>query len=361
MIDRDSGEIGSYFSIDHCDVVRSQDCVMPNLFGEGAVYYSTCRSAIKEILRVLSHKRKIALLPAFTCHAVVEPFETSGFDVFPYPVQKDLTVNPVDFSAKVNEVHPDVILIHDYFGFDSNQMLRESGAIEKCRAAGITIIVDETQTMFSTYQQLPADYYVGSIRKWMGIPDGAFATGAQLTQPMKEDVALSEAKLKAMEYKHNYLFQAVGEKENVLPLYRQAENILDAQSEVFSISNLSSHLLGHYDIDGFANKRRENYCKLAEGLRGIKNIVTPFTTAEENDTPFYMPVFVKENRRELQRYLAENSVFATVIWGCPEQFVDKIDDNARSIYAEILCIPCDQRYTIKDMEYICELFSVFKA
>jgi len=361
MIERDSREIGSYFSIDHNDVVRSKDCVMPNLFGDGAVYYSTCRSAIKDILDAVNKLRKVALLPAFTCHAVVEPFEISGFEVFPYPVEKNLIVNPESFIATVNAIQPDVVLIHDYFGFDSNRLLRESGVIEKCRAAGITVIVDQTQSMFSTYQQLPADYYVGSIRKWMGIPDGAFAIGDQLTQPMKEDSILSTAKQNAMEYKHNYLFQSVGEKENLLPLYRQAENILDAQSEVFSISDLSSHLLGHYDIKTYANKRRGNYCRLAEGLRGIKNIVVPFSSAEAGDTPFYMPVFVKENRKELQRYLAENNVFATVIWGCPEQFVDKVDETARSIYAEILCIPCDQRYTTVDMDYICELIKDFKA
>lgn len=362
LLKRDSSEIGSYFSINPNDALtKEENSLLESFFEKNTVFLSTCRSAIKEILSSVEDKKKVALLPAFTCHAVVEPFEKAGYQVFPYPVRKNLRVDPSYFWETVKEIEPSIILIHDYFGFDSNRRLIESDVVAKCKEAGITIIEDRTQSMFSSYQRLKADYYVGSIRKWMGIPDGSFAVGTGISQPKQEDAELTEAKRRAMVYKHNYLFAGEGEKQNVLPLYRKAEDILDSRQEAYAISKLSEKLLSIYDIPAFCQRRKENCQRLIEGLERFNFVEIPFECVSPNETPFYLPVFVRQNRRELQRYLAENGVFATIIWGCPDAFVAKIDSDAKQIYGEILCIPCDQRYSINDMDYICALFANYNA
>lgn len=355
---RDSSEIGSYFSINpNYEITTIVNDTKESIFGENVAFFSTCRSAIKEILLSLNDERRIAILPAFTCHAVVEPFEKAGYQVFPYPVSKDLKVDPSQFWKTAKDVNPSVILIHDYFGFDSNHQLIESDVIAKCKANNITIIEDKTQSMFSSYKHLEADYYVGSIRKWMGIPDGAFAIGEGISQPKKEDVELTEAKHCAMVYKHNYLYAGIGEKHNVLPLYRKAEDILDSRQEAFAISKLSEKLLSAYDIKAFCRIRRDNCQRLIDGLKRFDFVEIPFECVSTEETPFYLPVFIRRNRKELQRYLANNGVYATIIWGCPESIIEKIDSNANRIYEEILCIPCDQRYSLNDMDYICALFT----
>lgn len=353
---KDSPEIGSYFSIDSEDVKKYGS---GGLACDDAVFFSTCRSAIQHILSKQTGMKKIALLPAFTCHAVVEPFETLGYTVHPYPVGIDFTVEPNLFQYAVEKASPSVILLHDYFGFNTNEKLKRSGLVSRCRERGITVIVDMTQSMFSTYAPVDADYYVGSIRKWMGIPDGAFAKGMGLEQPQTEDCELVEAKMKAMEYKHRYLHQGIGEKANVLPLYRQAEDILDSRTTPYKMSSISQKLMQIYDIPAFIRQRRENCNRLLRCLDKIEFIYAPFKVAAEDEAPFYAPVLVKRNRKELQKYLADKKVYATVIWGCPDVFSGILHQASQQIYDEILCIPCDQRYSLTDMEYICALLENF--
>ena len=358
---RDSREIGSYFSINPDDIQRCKKYVATAFEEEGdLVFFSTCRSAIKQILSSLKCGSKRALLPAFTCHAVVEPFVNSGYAVFPYPVQNNLLVNVKQFKEMVREVKPSVILIHDYFGFDTNYQLRDSGTIAECREKGVTVIVDMTQSMFSQYPRMDADYYVGSIRKWMGIPDGAFAKGLTCEALLDEDEELVEAKTRAMIYKHNYLYREQGEKANIHSLYRNAERILDSREKSYTISTLSKGLLSFYDIQFYKMKRRENCEALLKELKEIGFIRLPFKEIERSETPFYVPIMVQNKRRELQRFLADNGVFATIIWRCPDEFIEKIDDESKRVYNEILCIPCDQRYSRRDMKYIGELMTYFE-
>lgn len=352
-----SKEIGSYFSIDPRDL---NTIVEESPFEKKEILYlSTCRSAIKMALSTVKKSSSTALLPAFTCHAVVEPFIENGFKIEPYPINKDLTVDMDGLEKLIQQFLPDVILFHDYFGFDTNRTVRESGIIERLRINGKIVIDDRTQSMFSTYDRYNADYVVGSIRKWMGVPDGAFLYGLSDSTVQDEDSALVEAKVKAMTYKHNYLFQHEGVKECVLPLYREAEAILDSRNCYFQMSSLSKRLLSTYDIDVFNNRRHDNATQLIEGIKHVSFVTLVNDLPKKNEVPFYVPVFIKSGRKEFQSYLAKNGVYATVIWGCPDEFKGRISSSSQAIYDEILCIPCDQRYTEADMEYICKLVTSY--
>lgn len=186
-------EIGSYFSISPQDIEDSYRQSENRILDSEILLYSTCRSAIKCILENLGDNSK-ALLPAFTCHAVVEPFCACHYQIFPYQINKDLSIDLQSLDEIVCSVNPAVILIHDYFGFDSNDALKNSELFEKYRNRGIVIIEDLTQSMFSKYKHIKADYFVGSIRKWVGIPDGAFLKGTGITSITRQDIELVEAK-----------------------------------------------------------------------------------------------------------------------------------------------------------------------
>lgn len=351
-------EIGSYFDVNPIDVEKKTDSELTPSEPE-VRYLSTCRSAISLILDTLTKRNCVALLPAFTCHAVAEPFVENGFSVEPYPINKDLTVDVGGLEDQIQRFDPDVVLFHDYFGFDTNRRVRKSGIIERLRRNGKVIIDDRTQSMFSAYVRCEADFVVGSIRKWMGIPDGAFIYGLNDSLTLNEDTALVEAKLKAMNYKHNYLYQNEGMKECVLPLYREAEALLDSRKCAYKMSSISKRLLSNYDIDAFNRKRQDNASFLIAGIKNVSFIELANESPEENEVPFYVPVFIKKDRKEIQSYLAKNGVYATVIWGCPDEFKGKISVSSQAIYDEILCIPCDQRYTRADMEYICKLIKSY--
>lgn len=73
------------------------------------------------------------MIPAFTCHVVIEPFVNCDYSVEPYAINKDFSVELKQFLEDIERVNPSVILIHGYFGFDSNAALRQSSLLERLK------------------------------------------------------------------------------------------------------------------------------------------------------------------------------------------------------------------------------------
>lgn len=349
-----SDEIGSYFDISPCCIASSADDAVLNVFDD-AVLFSTCRSVIDAILKHIAGRKGVALLPGFTCHAVVYPFVKNGYQVLPYSVRTDLKIDMDDLCEKVYRYHPDIVLIHDYFGFDSNERLRENDLLNEFRQNGIMVINDRTQSMFSSYETLPCDYQVGSIRKWLGIPDGAFLRGNLSVCVSETDRDLETAKVEAMIAKYGYLFDKVGSKTDVLANYKKAEGILDSRERLYAISETSRILLGISSVSKIRETRQNNARMLVSTFLGNENVELPFECIHENEVPFYVPIEVKKDRKKFQGYLAKNNVFTTIIWGCPTELCKYVSAETKQIYDEILCVPCDQRYCISDMEHIAEI------
>ena len=77
-------------------------------------YVSTCRSAIGITLDMFPDTAKIALLPAFTCESVLVSFLDRGYEVYPYPIRKDLTIDWEYFQEAVAIRKPSVVLVHSF-------------------------------------------------------------------------------------------------------------------------------------------------------------------------------------------------------------------------------------------------------
>lgn len=344
-------EIGSNFWIskEQFETIDNNKC--DNINRWNASYLSTCRSAIGEVLkRLKDSKTKKALLPAFTCHSVLLPFIENGYEVFPYSIKEDLTVDWEKFMTSVEEIHPDVVLLHSYFGF--NTISGGENVIKQLRKQGVSIIEDLTQRLYSTFEGIGADYQVGSLRKWMPIPDGAVLMGLNMEQPTNEDKELSDAKMKAMFHKGEYLMKGKGDKQQFRTEYAEAEHILDSRTVTYCMSDASRRIINSTDLDEMADLRRDNYKRLALRLKEFAAIEMICPELPDDVVPFMMPVLVKNGRKELQQFMASHDIYPTVIWACPNEFKDKIDSTARMIYDNILCFHIDQRYTYAEMERI---------
>lgn len=293
---------------------------------------------------------KIALLPAFTCHSVLLPFLNYGYEVFPYCVKEDLTVDWEKFKTSVEEIHPDVVLLHSYFGF--NTISGGENLIEELKKQGVAVVEDLTQRLYSSFDGIGANYQVGSLRKWMPIPDGAVLMGLNMEQPTNEDIELSDAKMKAMFHKGEYLLKGQGDKQQFRTEYAEAEHILDSRSDTYRMADASRRIFNSTNIEEMANLRRDNYKRLALRLKEFAAIEMICPELPDDIVPFMMPVLVKNGRKELQQFMASHDIYPTVIWACPDEFKDKIDSTARMIYDNILCFHIDQRYTYAEMERI---------
>lgn len=357
-------EIGSNYWINPNEKLSGRTLGTPySLFGyEGSdyVWLSTGRSATRLVLQTIEernpHLRKVALIPPFTCYTVIDPFIDFGYEIHTLPISLDLMTMSEEILQSVEQARAEVLLVHRYYGFDT--LPGFNGIVEILRSKGVVIIEDCTQCMYSGFELSDADYFVGSIRKWCGVPDGGFAIcreGDFRHKPCCSDEKMVEAKRIASELKYQFLFEAKGDKPTFKSKYREAEELLDNQNGYYSIGELSARMQAELDVDMLRQKRRENYNVLSKGLQNVTGLSIIYTVLPSEVTPLYFPVLV-EDREQWQNLLADNDIYAPVVWPKAEQCPD-IDDDSQTIYDKILCIPIDQRYGIDDMERIVEVIN----
>ena len=316
---------------------------------------SSGRQAIAFVLDHINVKRgkKKALLPAFTCESVITPFIRAGYDVGFFMMNKDLSCDIDDLSEKLARSEYDVLLLHGYFGFDTLSSVKP--LVEEARKNGVTILKDITQTLYSRYQRVHADFYIASLRKWAPLPDGAIAFwsyGQFRRKPKSGDLALLEAKLQAFHAKYSYMTSGQGDKHTFRELYKNAEALVDNQAAYYAMNELSLRLQANLDVDWLRKTRRMNYITLLDVVRQCKLLEPIFSYLPTGVTPLYFPVYVKCRRDALQDELARQGVYCPIIWPKPAYLSASLPDGTQWIYDHILAIPCDQRYGDVEMRYI---------
>lgn len=352
-------EIGSNFWLQQGEKKRSE--INKRIFNvdfDDFVFTSSGRNAIALILAELNDNERRALLPSFTCESVIEPFFKQGYRVDFYSVFNGLGVDINQFFEDVRVSKPSVLLIHNYYGFNTTSEIK--GLITDLKNQGIVVIEDITQTLYSSYSRLCADYYVGSFRKWGGIPDGGFAlktVGRFFSKPDEEDVRLVDSKVNAMKAKFNYLFNNTGNKDDFLRMYLEAEKILENEHQLYRMSDVAMIEQANLDIISLVRIRRDNYRFLLSNLLGSR-LKPLFESLPDNVAPLYFPILCDGKRSALQGWLRSNQIFAPIVWPRPDCFTGSIGE-AENFYNDLLCIPCDQRYGINEMEYIVNCLRIF--
>lgn len=354
-------EIGSSFSISKKQIGRDLT-ITPFINKEEYKverWYSTGRSCIREILKANQDERKIALVPPFTCQSVTDPFFESKYLVYTYPIKKDFTIDYNAFCNKLIELKPSVLIFHSYFGFDNCSGLKK--LVSEIVDWKMWTINDETHSMFAKMDNSWTDFRIGSVRKWGPIPDGAYllAKEGDFIKTNKVDETFVKGEIEALTEKQNYLDGKNVSKEIFLQQFEKGRKYIDAQNTTYSISDESKSIINKIDWDKCNEVRRENYKVLLNGLRDYEWISLPISYVTDNDAPYEMPIYVYRKRKDFQMFLAKNRVYATIIWNCPDDLIDKITEKEKFIYNAILCLPCDHRYSKDDMKRILLLFKEY--
>jgi dTDP-4-amino-4,6-dideoxygalactose transaminase len=318
------------------------------------IFLDSGRSAIRLALRSIHQQQKRAVLPAYTCETVILPFIELGYDISYYQVDRDLLVDANSFRILVERVQPTVILVHPYFGFDTIHNIR--GYLAKKHDAGIVIIEDLTHGLFLERHTSCVDFYVGSLRKWSGIPDGGFLAVRndkyRIDPPTRENTEYVSIRCEAQNLKRQYvLAMDDGTKQRYRTLFATSEALLDKQAQIYTMSHISRCAIVGTDYDQLKKRRSENYNFLLNGLSGSVEIHIPEALSGKSDAPLYFPIFAAK-REILQRYMAERHIYLPVIWPMPAQVRGKLSTDTDYIYSRVLAIPCDQRYENSDMSRV---------
>ena len=116
--------------------------------------------------------------------------------------------------------------------------------------------------------------------------------------------------------------------------------------------------MNEQDVESNKQKRFANFSYLNDNVQEGERItkvcknINGVTTA-----PLYFTIYVKD-RPALQRVLAQDAIYAPVIWPVEDERV-LVDDEVRYIYDHLLAIPCDQRYDEMDMLRAVEIINKF--
>lgn len=315
--------------------------------GREALLYASCNCK--------PGKDAVILCPAYSCWSMIAPFKSSGWTVVYYKLNSDLTVDEDYLEKILPGVKPDAILTMNYYGSASTVSAVQ---VVKAYNEKITVIEDFSHCSFcldSIYNE-QVDFYVTSIRKSIGVCDGALIMSKKPTnrQYIGADAPdFGELRLGAQRRKGRYgVTKSLDDKDIFLAELRQGEAMIDKLSGIHPISEVSMKMLEAINGEEIAFIRRENIKHLWEELRWDVNMI-PGIEKSFKGAPFSLPILV-DNRDEVQKQLAQKGVYAPVLW--PIDSVARMTcENSAYISDHMLSLPVDQRYDWDDIEDIAKI------
>lgn len=300
-------------------------------------------------------KEGVILCPAYSCWSMIIPFEFSGWTVVYYRLKKDLTIDLDYLDGLLHTVKPDAILTMNYYGSAST---RTAIGLVKAFSGRITVIEDFSHCTFCLGQIYndDVDFYITSIRKSVGVCDGAMVLSKQPTNRDYIDADAPEfgkLRLSAQMQKGRYrVTKSIRDKDVFLTDLRQGEAMINDLDGVHPISEVSLRMLDTINGEEIAFTRRENMKHLWESLRRKVKMIPGLENSFEG-APFSLPILV-ENRNEIQITLAKKGVYAPVLWPIDGN-ARRVCENSAYISDHMLSLPIDQRYNWDDMEDIAKI------
>jgi len=327
-----------------------------NKWLENSYLFRSSRDAIKYIAKIQDNCR-LAFVPYLCCESMIIPFEQYGKNVELYPLNSDYTINEEYFLNHIEK--NSIILVSNYLGL-KNDSKKENDFLEKLKNDYDAIIVrDCTQSLEEALfsDKSKDDYTIFSSRKWAGLPDGGI-----LWSNKKIDITYDEVdfkyfdfKKKAMELKSKYLeTQDANLKQEFMRYFKEAEEIIDNDKSIIEISSFSKDLLYKIDFEKILKIRKEHIKQFENEINNKVKVLSKGT----NCSGQYAPIYV-QNQKELQKYLAENSIYCPVIWPTTQNKIDKEFDFCNDIISHMLAVPCDQRYTKEEIYFIISKINQF--
>ena len=297
----------------------------------------------------------ILLMPAYCCNSMSDPFSKAGWTVEYYSLKDDLSADLDSLAKMMNDLHPAAALTMNYFGCASTW---ETVACIKSISPACLVVEDFSHCTFSFEQIVnpDVDYYVSSIRKSVGICDGAVIVSHC---PIDESLIVGREtdfvrkRMENQRLKGLYSFtKSPEQKEQFYPGLKFQEVVLDHFTEVHRISDEGMEMLTCLNGEQIRYARQKNMEHLLSALGG-KIETVPGIEECLSGAPFSMPILV-DDRDMVQRQMANRGVYAPVLW--------PICDAARSVCPvsakmadRMLSLPVDQRYDFDDIDDIARI------
>ncbi len=317
-------EIGGYFGLEAFSGEEyHQNCLRLNL-GRTALVYLARQMRLHTLY-----------VPRLLCDSVTAMCRREGLRLKFYTLDAHLT--PQQETA----MQPgEGLLLVNYLGQLTDEKIRTAQ-----KRYG-TILVDHTHSFFQKpLPQIPTFY---SCRKFFGLPDGAYLYApAPCTEELPRD------------YSGNRMRHILGRTEEGASAYYQEMHRVAAsfyEETPREMSPLTQNLLRGIPYSK-AKKSREENARLLDELLGGRNVlrnpekgslpIAPFLLPEG---PLAYPLYHPQGLR-LRKALAQRKIYVPTYW--TNVLTENGPDTTEyQCAANILPLPCDQRYTAEHMKLL---------
>ena len=259
-----------------------------------------------------------------------------------YPVDGQMEVSRAWFTEVSRN---DLVVFIDYFGILCNRSL-----LQEVSARGAWVLEDASQALLTCGAGEFADFVLFSPRKFLGVPDGGILVSRHgVLGQLRLDPTPANWSMKAIAaVVLRREFDLYGGERPWYTLFHEIEQ--ESPIGYYAMTGLSWELLQHgFDYDQIARRRLSNYGMLLDHLRQF----ALFPHLPAGCVPLGFPVRMK-NRDHVRRHFFEHGVYPPIHWPIRD-VVPREFSESHQLNAEIMTLPCDQRYEPATMEWMAGL------
>jgi len=295
-----------------------------------AILLNSGRNCLEFILS--SKKYNKIFLPFYICDEVIDKVKNLNIDFEFYQIDKNL--DPVFFS-KISK--NDAFLYVNYFGIKKETVRYLSQKV-------VNLIIDNSQAFFEKPIKGVDTFY--SPRKFFGVPDGGYLfTDKRIDLNLDQDLSFLRMQ--------HLLVRLDNGAENGYSLFLGNEKEL-GKIPLRNMSNITRSLLCNIDYKTSKQKRNLNFRYLHNALKE-KNELT--VDVKNINSPMVYP-FLCRDGKGLKPKLLQKKVFVPTYWG---SVLKNVSQNSFEYHLvnNLIPLPVDQRYSIKDMNWLILLLKKF--
>lgn len=308
-----NNEFGGYFEI-------SIDEKHP--YHSDAIELNTGRNCFEYIL--LTNKTKRAFIPYYTCEVMLEPLIRNNIKYEFYSLNEDLSpVIPQQMRAD------ECFLYTNYFG------VKES-LIQKLSTELDNLVIDNTMAFYAKpIQNIPS---FNSVRKFFGVPDGAYLFTDKKLETEPED-----------NYSHDkmlHLFKRIEKGANKAYGNFLENDLSHSNQPIRKMSEISKLIMAGVDHLKYKFIRERNFLFLHHTLGKYNEL--QIDISDLNGPMFYPFLFDNE---ALRSKLIQNKIYVPHLW---KNTLETAKEKSFEHYLtdKLFALPIDQRYSLNDMQFI---------
>lgn len=319
------GAIGGYFSL---ELPQPKEHYHPEL-----LHFQSARAAFYALLQA-GLPRKV-WMPYYICDSMLSPLYEIGVPVSFYSLNSDFSV-----KDDIELLDSEWIVYVNYFGVSGAEQNRLLSKYPKEQ-----LVFDHSQAFFQKPLDCLATIY--SPRKFFGVPDGGMlSTQLKIRNDFVEDES-------SYDRTTHLLKRVCFTPEKGYTDYQIAESgLLNCQPKGMSV--FTDNLLKTIDYAAVKSRRNSNFWYLHEALASANKIQIDRMYV---DGPMVYP-FLTDNA-SLKSELIQRRIFIPTYWPEVAQRGD-LGVFERKLLGNLNALPCDQRYSVNEMDNILRLIDECK-